>query len=345
MKNLKPIAIFLLIVLLASCKGKLKERNLKEKPPVMVDVMIAKLENFSSDVEVNGSVLSNEMVELHPEISGRITSLNIPDGGNVSAGSLLVKINDAELQAQLEQQKIQLDLANKTEQRYKQLLSVNGINQSDYDLAISQVNNIKANINVLNAQIDKTTIKAPFSGQLGLRMVSPGAYVTPQTTITTLQQTDKVKIDFTIPEAYKELVVVGNTVQVQTNGTDEKKTAVIIAIEPQINTATRNMKVRAIVNTGTLNPGSFVKILLSKKAHGIIIPSNAIIPDALSNQVVIVKNGRAVFKNVETGLRKSDFVEISNGLEPGDSIIVNGVLFVRPNAKVKINKIKGTGKK
>jgi membrane fusion protein, multidrug efflux system len=344
MKNVKLIAIFILIVVLASCKGKQQQQNLKDKPPVMVDVMIAKTENFSSDVEVNGSVLSIEMVELHPEISGRITSLNIPDGGKVNAGTLLVKINDAELQAQLEQQKIQLDLANKTEQRYKQLLSINGINQADYDLAISQVNNIKANIKVINAQIDKTTIKAPFSGQLGLRMVSPGAYVTPQTTITTLQQTDKVKIDFTIPEAYKELIAVGNTVQVQTNGTDEKKMATIIAIEPQINIATRNMKVRAIVNTGTISPGAFVKILLTKKAHGIIVPTNAIIPDALSNLVVVVKNGKAVFTKVETGLRKSDFIEISKGLEPGDSIVVSGVLFVRPNVKVKVKNVKNIGK-
>jgi membrane fusion protein (multidrug efflux system) len=340
MNNKYLITLVVLILAFNSCKNKKEAQANKGKAPVLVDVMIANPENFTSDVEVNGTVLSNEMIELHPEISGRITFLNIPDGENVAAGTLLVKINDAELQAQFEQQKTQLELASKTEQRYKQLLSVSGINQSDYDLALSQLNNIKANIKVINAQIDKTTIKAPFSGQLGLRMVSQGAYVTPQTTISTLQQTDKVKIDFTIPEAYKELVAVGNPVQVQTNGSDEKKMATIIAIEPQINTATRNMKVRARLNNGSISPGSFVRISLTKKAHGIIVPTNAIIPDALSNLVIVVKNGKAVFKTVETGLRKSDFIEISKGLEPGDSIVVSGVLFVRPNGSLKIRKVK-----
>jgi membrane fusion protein, multidrug efflux system len=345
MRKLRNIIIPLILVLLVSCKKKNKEMAMKEKPPVMVDILIASLENFSTDIEVNGSVLSYEMVELRPEVSGRIISLNIPDGEKVQQGTVLVKINDADLQAQLEQQKIQLELATKTEQRYKQLLAVNGINQSDYDLALSQVNNYKANIKVLNAQIDKTVIKAPFSGQLGLRLVSPGAYVTPLTLISTLQQTDRVKIDFTIPEAYEDLVAIGNTVIIQTNGSENKRPARIIAIEPQINIATRNLKVRAVLNNGNITPGSFVKVILNKKANGIIVPTNAIIPDALSNQVVEVKNGRAVFVNVETGLRKSDFVEISKGVKPGDSIVINGVLFVRPNAKVKIRNVKTIGKK
>ena len=174
-----------------------------------VEVIIAGTENFPNSIEVNGTVLSQEMIEMHPEISGRIIYLNIPDGAAVKEGTVLVKINDADLQAQLEQQKVQLDLAKKTEERYKKLLAVNGVDQATYDAALSNVDLYTANIKVLDADIDKTVIRAPFSGKLGLRLVSKGAYVTPATVIGTLQQTDKIKIDFTVPAVYDSLVGVG----------------------------------------------------------------------------------------------------------------------------------------
>jgi len=335
---MRYIIVLFFILGLVACKRKAQIQ--KEKPPVTVDVIIAEKVNFPSSIEVNGVSLSEEMIELHPEISGRLTYLNVPDGATVKEGTVLAKINDADLQAQLEQQKVQLDLANKTENRLKELLAVNGVNQSDYDAALSQVNTINANIKVLYAQIDKTVIRAAFNGKLGLRLVSPGAYVTPQTLIGTLEQSDKIKIDFTVPSSYANLVDVGNTVFVQTNESDEKLIAVISAIEPQINVSTRNITVRARLKSGTISPGAFVKVLLNKKEAGIAVPSNALIPDASSNQVIVIKNLKAVFKNVETGIRAADVVELLSGVNPGDTIVVSGVLFVRPNALVKIRKIR-----
>ncbi len=337
--NILGCIIFLFFIMGSSgCKK--KAVRAKGIAPVTVDVIIAKKVVFPSTIEVNGVSLSEEMIELHPEISGRITYLNIPDGALVEKGAVLVKINDADLQAQLEQQKIQLDLAQKTEQRLKQLLTVNGINQSDYDVALSQVNSVNANIKVLKAQIDKTVVRAAFSGRLGLRMVSPGAYVTPQTLLGTLQETENIKIDFTVPEYYKDLARVGNKILIQTNESDEKQTAVISAIEAQINVETRNIKVRARLQNSNISPGTFVKVLLGRDEEGIVVPSNALIPDASSNQVVIVKNRKAVFVKVETGMRNADVVELSDGINPGDTIIVSGVLFVRPDALVKIRTVK-----
>jgi len=336
MNNLRYVIILFVVLGLFSCKS--KKDKMKEKPPVTVDVMVAEKVNFPASVEVNGSALPEEMIELHPEISGRLTKLNIPDGSTVKEGTVLAKINDAELQAQMEQQKVQLDLATKTEERLKKLLAVNGVNQSDYDAALSQVNTINANINVLNAQIDKTVIKAPFNGKLGLRMVSPGAYVTPQTLLGTLQQTDNIKIDFTVPEAYANLVTVGSTVNIQTNASNEKQIAVINAIEPQINVDTRNLKVRARLKSGNVTPGSFVKVLLNKDRQSIVVPTNAIIPDAISNQVIVIKENKAVFVNVETGIRNADVVELLSGVNSGDSVVVSGILFVRPNTAVKVRK-------
>jgi membrane fusion protein, multidrug efflux system len=338
MNYLKSIGVLLILCLLVSCKSKNKEQS-KEKPPALVDIMIAGNEDFSSSLEVNGTVLSNEQVELHPEVSGRLVYLNVPDGGSVSEGTVLAKINDADLQAQKEQLKTQLDLANKTEKRLGDLLKVNGVNQADYDVALNQVNTLQANIKIVDAQLDKTVIRAPFSGQLGIREVSPGAYVTPQTLIGTLQQTDRVKIDFTVPETNASLVHKGNKVRVQTNTSDENLTATIAAVEPQINSVTRNIKVRAFLNNGSILPGAFVKILLDQNRQVIVVPTNAIIPDALSNQVVVIHGNKAVFTNVETGTRNANLVELSKGINVGDSVVVSGMLFVRPNAEVKIKKV------
>lgn len=334
------IIILFIMFGLFSCKQKTDKNKSKDKSPAIVDVIIAEKVNFPTSIEVNGTALSEEMVVLYPEISGKLTVLNIPDGASVAEGTVLAKINDAELQAQMEQQKAQLELAVKTEQRLKKLLAVNGVNQSDYDIAINQVNSINANIKVLNAQIDKTIIKAPFSGKLGLRMVSVGAFVTQQTILGTLQKTDKIKIDFTVPEVYKNNIKIGNKVKIQTTSSDTFFFATISAIEPQINTTTRNIKVRANFYNNNISPGAFVKVIIEENEKGIVVPTNAIIPDALSNQVVVIKNGKGVFVNVETGTRNADLVKITKGLEVGDSIVVSGVLFVRPDAKVKINKVK-----
>jgi membrane fusion protein (multidrug efflux system) len=337
MKFLRILIIPFLIPAVISCRSEAKDKTAeKEKPPVAVDVIVASENEFASDIEVNGTVLSDEMIELHPETGGRLTYLNIPDGAHVSKGTVLAKVNDADLQAQLLQQKVQLELADKTLQRLTKLLAVNGVDQATYDAALSQVNLYNANISVLNAQIDKTVIRAPFTGRLGLRLVSEGAYVTQSTVIGTLQDTDKTKIDFSVPEAYDDLVKVGKKVTIKTNASKEDLSAIISAIEPQINIATRNIKVRARLNSGNIAPGAFVKVILNEKINGIVVPSNAIIPDALSNQVVMVKDGKAVFQNVETGIRNSDIVEITSGLNNGDTVIVSGVLYVRPNGKVKI---------
>jgi membrane fusion protein (multidrug efflux system) len=330
--------IFLTVLIGLSSCGQKTDKT-KARPPVVVDVIIAESVNLPTTIEVNGSALSNEMVSLHPETSGRITYLNIPDGAFVTEGTVLAQINDAELQAELEQQKVSIELAMKTEQRLKKLLEVKGVNQSDYDAALNHVNTINAMMNIINAQIDKTIVKAPFSGTLGLRMVSPGAYVTPQTELGTLQQTDNIKIDFTVPETYADLIGVGNTVYIETNSSGEKQTAIITAIEPQISVETRNMKVRARLEKGTINPGTFVKVILFKDEKGIIVPSNCIIPDANSNQVIVIKNKKAAFVNVETGIRNADAVELASGVKPGDTVIVSGILFVRPNSVLKIRNI------
>lgn len=332
------------LALLFSCKQKkeVPAQNAKAPSVPIVDVIIAGGSTISNTVEVSGAVIPNEMVSINSEISGRLTYLNIPDGGSVSQGSILAKINDADLQASVSKTKVLLDMAQKTEQRLKKLISINGINQADYDLALNQVNSLKADLAVTQAQIDKTVVRAPFSGVLGLRQVSQGAYVTPATILTTLQQVDKVKIDFNVPESYTSLIKKGKMVTIQTNEADTKRRAEIVATDPQLNTTSRNLKVRAALNGTSISPGTFVKVLLENNTgtNAIMVPTNAIIPDARAKKVIVVENGIGVFVDIETGFRSAGMVEVTKGIKIGDSVVVTGVLFVRPKLPVKVRSVK-----
>jgi membrane fusion protein (multidrug efflux system) len=331
-------------VTVASCNSKPSVPKQKENPSVVVDVMVASLEKVDNTIEVSGTVIANENVELHPDGSGILTYLSIPEGKYVTKGTVLARINSADLAAQYQKSEVQLDLAQKTEERLKKLLSVNGINQSDYDVALNQVNSIKADMAYTQTLIDKTIIRAPFNGTLGLRQVSPGAYVTPTTVIATLQQLGKVKIDFTLPEQYSNLVKVGGIVDVEVDAASQvRQRAMIIALEPQANEQTRNLMVRAMLAGNTANPGAFVKVYVGATGSGkmaVMVPTNTVIPNDLNNQLIVIKNGKSNFVNINTGIRLANNVEITKGVSVGDTIVITGVLFVRPNSVVKIRSVK-----
>lgn len=339
------IILPLLTLLLSNCSSKKKTSDVpKATPPVIVDVIIGSTTPITNIIEANGSIIASEFVELHPEVSGRLTYLNFPEGKLIGKGTVVAKVNDADLRAQVARSRVQLQLAQKTIERYKPLLDINGINQADYDAVLNQVNTYRADIAYTQALIDKTVIRAPFSGIGGLRQVSPGAFVTPQTVIATLQQTTQVKIDFTLPELYGNVVNTGSTIEVQLEDdtSSVRAKATIIAIEPGANTDTRNLKVRAVLLEGKPNPGAFVKVFIDagKTRQSIKVPTNCIIPDDKNNQVIVVKNGKAQFVNVQTGIREANTVEILSGINVGDSIVVTGVLFARPKSVLKVRSVK-----
>jgi len=311
--------------------------------PTIVDVIIAKAEKINDHVEVNGTVVANEFAELRPEVSGLLTYLNVPEGKSVAKGTVIARINSADLEAQLNRSKVQLQLAETTEKRLRQLLDVSGVNQADYDLAVNQVNTLKADMAYTQALIDKTVIKAPFTGIIGLRKVSAGSFVTATSVIATMQQLNNLRIDFTIPEVYQKYVTKGSNVEVLIDqSTTQRQTARIIATEPQVNQSTRNITVRAALNAGSTSPGSFVKVYLnaSGQKSSILVPANCIIPESKSKKVVTVKGGKAAFVTIETGARQADYVEVTSGLNIGDSVVVSGVLFTRPDAPVKVRSVR-----
>ncbi len=338
---MKYVFFLLTAAIIFSCKGKKEEKkNPQGQQAAIVDVMIVSPNSITNTIEANGSVVAGEFVEIRPEVSGRITYLNVNEGARVAKGSTIARINDADLRAQVNKVRVQLDLARTTVERYKKLLDIQGINRADYDVAVSQVNSLQADIRILEAEIARTVISAPFSGVVGLRQVSNGAYVTPQNVLVTLQQLTNPRIDFTMPENYSNLVKRGSTVVVEIDG--NKRRAIITAIEPQVSTTTRNVIVRAnLQDASGINPGGFVKVYVEAgQAQSLQIPANAIIPDARAKQVVVVKGGKANFVSIETGLRTDGAVQVTSGLNAGDSVVVTGVLFARPNSPVKVRSVK-----
>ena len=337
------VPILFLSLFFASCKGKKEPPASRSAGLPVVDGIVVRPQPITNHIEVNGTVVANEYVELHPEASGRLIYLNVPEGKWIEEGTVIARVNDADLKAQINKTRVLLDLAEKTEDRYRQLLAVNGINQSDYDAALNVVSGYKADIEYTKALLEKTVVKAPFSGIVGLRMVSLGAYVSPTTLIATLQQLDKIKIDFTLPEGYTNVVKIGGWVDVRTDADQRHGTvkAQILAIEPQVNQNTRNIRVRAILQNTKANPGAFVKVYINagEDKSALMVPTNCIIPDDKNKQIVLIKDGKAVFANVQTGIRQANNVEIAKGVNEGDTVIVTGVLFVRPNNSVKLRTI------
>lgn len=335
--------LLMLCLFIFSCKQKKIETKKNQGPQVTtVDVIVVNPQTILNTIEANGSVIAGESVEIRPEVSGRLTYLNLSEGSLVGKGTVIARINDADLRAQQNKVRVQLSLANTTVERYQKLLDIQGINKADYDIAQNQVNSLKADIQILNAQIDKTIIRAPFTGIIGLRMVSNGAYVTPQNILASIKKVDKVKIDFTLPESYANVIKKGGVVDVETdrNG-GMRRRATILAIEPQVSTTTRNIIVRAALEGTGISPGSFVKVYVEAgSSSGILIPANSIIPDARAKQVIVVKDGKANFTQIETGVRREGSVQVTNGLKGGDSVVVSGVLFARPNTALKVRSVK-----
>lgn len=311
---------------------------------IAVTTYIVKTEKLDNSVYASGTVLANEEVELKPEIAGKIIQLNITEGTAVSKGQLLVKINDAEFQAQLKKVQIEKALAETQLAREKELLKINGISQQDVDISENKVNSLKADIEYLQSQIEKTEIHAPFNGWIGLKNVSEGAYVTSATVIANIQQTNPIKLDFFVSERYSEQIKRGIKVVFTIEGIKQDLTGEVFAIEPKIDLATRTLKVRAICpnNQWNIYPGAFarVQVQLGSINDAMMIPTESIIPDLKGKKVFRIKNGIADYVRVETGLRTDAQVQVTEGLAAGDTIIKTGIMQLKPGMPVNIIDLK-----
>ncbi|RRB02829.1 efflux RND transporter periplasmic adaptor subunit [Larkinella rosea] len=310
--------------------------------PTAVNVFVVTSQNLKDEVVATGSLLASEQVDIYPEISGRIVELNIQEGRSVSQGTLLVKLYDGDLQAQLLKLRSLEENNRRIEERNKQLLQRGGISQQEYDIIVTNLKGTLADIEVTKAALRKTEIRAPFSGSMGLRNVSLGAVVSPNTLIARLQQTNSMKLDFSVPEKYGSSVKIGSVISFQIDGSDKTFNGAVYAIEPGVEEATRNLRIRARVNNNSANlrPGTFAKVnLVINTSNALVVPTQAVIPQTRGSQVVVIEKGKAVFKDVKIGLRNASVVEVTQGLQKGDSVATTGLIFLRPESPVKIAKI------
>jgi len=335
-----------LSAIISSCGGsdKKAETAAPPKPPVQkVEGYIVKTMLISDVAELPGSIIANETTEIHSEISGRLVYLNINEGRTVGKGALLAKIFDGDLQAQLKKLHVQLSVAEQTVKRMGELLKIGGVSQQEYDLSVLQVNTIRADMDIVRTNISRTEIRAPFSGSLGLKNVSAGAYITPATTLTTIRQNSQLKLDFTLPEKFTSSIRVGQLVDFTVDGNPKKYTARVMATETGLEENTRSMNIRAVItnNDGKLLPGIFARVISDFNAdpNGLMIPSQSILPQARGKKVVLYHGGKALFTDVTTGIRDSSMVQVITGLKAGDTIITTGLMGIKPDAKIELSKI------
>lgn len=348
MKIIKSIAVVVIVLLLlAFIKVKFFEApgaksvqgNISAIALSAVKAFVVKKSNFKQEIKVTGTALANEQAVLMPEVSGKVRNIFFTEGTLVQKGKLLVKINDADLQAQVQKVDLQIQLAEEKVTRQKQMLAIDGVSKEEYDVLVNQVNTLNADRNYLYAQIRKTEITAPFTGIIGLRNISEGAFISPTTVVATMQQLNPMKIDFSVPEKYVGLLSKGDVITFEVEGIDNQYEAKIFAIEPQIDLATRTLKIRALFYDKAYKvlPGTFVKIsVTAKSSNSLMVPTEALIPELKGHKVFVYRSGKAIPVKVLAGTRTDDKVLIQDGLEDGDTIITSGIMQLKPQAPVKI---------
>lgn len=318
-----------------------KPRAIQRSAAMSVTGIIVRSQPMANLVVSSGTVLAAESVDLASEASGRVESISFKEGARVTRNSLLVKINDDDLQAQLKKTELQIKLASDQELRQRQLLETNNTSKEQYEIALNQLTTLRADGENLLAGIRKREIRAPFDGIIGLRYVSEGSYVTPSTRIATVQKVDQIKVDFAVPEKYGGQVHVGDAVQFSSEETGQRFEGRIYAIEPKIDPQTRTLQLRAICEnkSGTILPGAYVQIKLQLKQteNALVVPSQAVVPILKGQTVLVKRNGVVVPVNVKTGMRTATDVQVIAGLTAGDTVITSGILQLRPGMPVNVS--------
>jgi membrane fusion protein, multidrug efflux system len=313
--------------------------------PIRADAMTVSTSTVTEQIEVPGTIVANEATEIHPEVAGRITGIYFQEGSQVSKGATLFKLNDADLQAQLRKLQVQERIAQQNETRSESLLKIGGISRQDYEATQLQVSNTTADIAIIREQISRTVVRAPFSGKVGLRMVSLGAYISPATILTTISQTGQMKIDFTVPEKYIPQMKSGQYINFTIEGNNRNYTARVMATESNITENTRTLQARAVVqgDKTDLTPGAFARVKLSFEPdpNAIVIPTQAVVPKARGKSVFVYQDGVAKAVDVTTGIRDSATVQILSGLKVGDTVLTTGLLSLRPEGKVMLATLNG----
>ncbi len=288
-----------------------------------------------------GSLLPDEEVDMAFETAGKIVGIYFEEGRRVKEGDLMAKINDKPLQAQLEKLQAQHKLQEEREFRQRQLLERDAISRESYDQVATELQSLQADINLIEARIAETELRAPFDGTVGLRMISEGAFATTQTKIIRLVKTKPLKIEFSIPERYAGEVTPGFPIRFDVDGISKTFEANVYAVDPKIDINTRTIMVRALYPNSKeeLKPGRYAQItaLLSQIEDAVSIPTEALIPEMAGEKVFVLSHGKAQERKVTTGLRTESHIQIKAGLDFGDTLLTTAILQLRNDLPVELD--------
>ena len=307
---------------------------------IPVDAYTVTAATIDDELQTTGTIAANQEVDLVSEVARKVTGIYAREGSYVREGTLLFKLDDADLQARRAKLKLQEKLALLDEKRFRELLATESVNQQEYDQVLTNLKVLQAEIGIVDVDLAKTQIRAPFAGKLGLSKVDVGAYVTPSTVLASLEDVRRVEIHFTVPEKYASVVKPGQTIQFTTENSNQPFRGSIEATEPRTDLNTRSLLVKAVSDNpdGKLVPGSSAKIgfSLRKIEDGILVPSQALIPTPKGYSLFAVKNGQAQPREVKTGTRTKATVQILEGLALGDTVVTSNLLRLGPGVPVQV---------
>ncbi len=304
-------------------------RGMRVEPGLLLD-----------QIFVNGSTVAEEEVVITSEVPGKVVDISFREGAYVKRGAPLIKLDVQELKAQRQRLLVQQELTRKIAERLQGLYEKEGVSLQEYEIARAEADQVTAELALLDVQIEKRTIRAPFHGTLGLRQVSEGSYVSPGTPVVSLVSINPIYIEFSVPEKYSQSVKQGTRVIFQLDGLPEPQSATVIAREPNVNPETRTLRYKASApNPGNrMLPGAFAKVTVNLAEYdaALLVPTEAVVPELGGKKVYVARSGVAEARPVETGIRRDAYIQVVDGLSEGDTVITTGVLQIRNGAPVVI---------
>lgn len=326
-----------------SSANKVMANQSRDRRALNVNAIIIKPQLLKEEIPITGITLPDEEVDLSFESSGKITEINFEEGTYVKKGQLLAKVNDRPLRAQLQRLVSQLKLAEDRVFRQNALLERDAVSKEAYEQVKTELATLNADIDLVEANIQQTELRAPFDGIIGLRQVSVGQFASPSTIVAKLTKVSPLKIEFAIPERYAGDIKPGTNLSFTLEGKLSPFHAKVYARESKIDLETHTLTMRALYpnSNGSIMPGRYASITLTNQevADALVVPSQAIVPEMGKDKVFRYQNGKAIPVEITTGIRTEKDVQVLNGLSIGDTIIVSGTLQLRTGLDVTLDHI------